>query len=158
AQLVGLAVSLGLAWLSGWLYFRHRERVPAGAPDVAKGASGNDSDSAAPIFLSCPDCEKKIKAKATLAGKKVRCPQCGVARVVPDTRVSSSPSPTGAVAGRGWAWAVLALVPLGLFALWAAKYLHNRQGKSPVETPSYFGLNLGVEFAPGIEASGFYGT
>ncbi len=32
---------------------------------------------AAPISLSCSNCDKRLKVKATMAGKKVKCPQCG---------------------------------------------------------------------------------
>ena len=35
------------------------------------------------LSLACPDCGKKLKVKAELAGKKVKCGQCGKAVPVP---------------------------------------------------------------------------
>ncbi len=36
-----------------------------------------------PIAFQCPGCGKKLKTKAELAGKKIKCPECGNAVVVP---------------------------------------------------------------------------
>src|SRR5262249_32560550 len=44
-----------------------RPRRPAGSP--ARAASP-------PVSVRCPGCGKSLRAKADLAGKKVRCPQC----------------------------------------------------------------------------------
>lgn len=37
----------------------------------------------------CPDCGKSLKARSDLAGKRVKCPHCQAAAVVPEHRVSS---------------------------------------------------------------------
>ena len=64
----GIAIPLLAAIaLGGFLYLR-RGKVPA----------SNDSPPAF-LALACPDCGKKLKVKAELAGKKVKCGQCGKA-------------------------------------------------------------------------------
>jgi serine/threonine protein kinase len=75
----GVLLSLLLALtLAVWLTVRSR-RAPAG--DERAGPD------AAPAFLPCPcpGCGKVLKAKATLAGRKVRCSGCGQVIVVPAT-------------------------------------------------------------------------
>ena len=44
------------------------------------------------ITLSCPSCEKKLKVKDELAGKKIRCPQCKQTTDVPDGTVAFEPA------------------------------------------------------------------
>jgi hypothetical protein len=66
-----LAVVLGLllAGAAGtWWLARRR-----GGPAVA----------AAPFAVTCPGCGKNLRARPELAGKKVKCPQCGKAVLVP---------------------------------------------------------------------------
>ncbi|MCI0684962.1 MAG: hypothetical protein L0Y71_22935 [Gemmataceae bacterium] len=43
------------------------------------------SGEAAPtlVTFACPACGRNLKARAELAGKKVKCPQCSQANVVP---------------------------------------------------------------------------
>jgi hypothetical protein len=36
-----------------------------------------------PVLIRCPDCQKLLKVKEELAGKKVKCPNCGIAVRVP---------------------------------------------------------------------------
>lgn len=36
-----------------------------------------------PVFIRCPDCQKLLKVKEELAGKRVKCPSCGVPVRVP---------------------------------------------------------------------------
>jgi hypothetical protein len=66
---VALAAGLGL-----WVY---RRRAPASAAPAAVKAEE------ARLALRCSGCERKLKVKPELAGKKVKCPGCGAAVPVP---------------------------------------------------------------------------
>jgi len=60
---------------------RAGKRSGAPAPP-AEETSGDASPEAAPaetITISCPHCGKRLKAKAAVAGRKVKCPGCGEA-------------------------------------------------------------------------------
>ncbi len=46
------------------------------------------------IFFRCDHCAKDLKVKNELAGKKVACPSCGKAMVVPQLATSLSPQPS----------------------------------------------------------------
>lgn len=50
-------------------------------------------DVTTPVSFVCPDCGKTLKARMELAGKKVKCTQCGSAVVVPSVPVSESVMP-----------------------------------------------------------------
>ena len=43
------------------------------------------------ITAQCGSCEKKFKANDTLAGKRVKCPQCGGAITIPAAEPAASP-------------------------------------------------------------------
>jgi serine/threonine-protein kinase len=84
AGLLGLALSVTLAV---WLCVRRSRRaarVPAGAP--VPGGQARPTTSGPPIPFPCPGCGKGLKARADLAGRKVKCPQCGQAVLVPGAR------------------------------------------------------------------------
>ncbi len=44
------------------------------------------------VSFACPGCQKTLKARPELAGKKVKCPQCGEAVNVPSIQTSVSSS------------------------------------------------------------------
>jgi hypothetical protein len=72
--------------LGVWLYLRQSRRpaeAPAGAP--VAGHQPQPRRAAPPARFPCPGCGKDLKARADLAGKKVKCPQCGQAVTVPGT-------------------------------------------------------------------------
>jgi hypothetical protein len=71
--LLGLALTLSVIALGAWFVVR-RSRHTAGAPAQA----------AALASFACPGCGKNLKARAELAGKKVRCPRCGAAVLYPE--------------------------------------------------------------------------
>lgn len=50
-----------------------------------------------PIDVACPGCRKTLRAPDTVAGKRVKCPQCGAAISVPQP-VSAPPAAYGGVA------------------------------------------------------------
>jgi RNA polymerase sigma-70 factor (ECF subfamily) len=71
-SLVALAGGTAItSLLVGWFYGRRRRLAGTGP--------------AAAVSFPCPGCGKPLKAKAALAGKKVKCPQCGRPVLVPPT-------------------------------------------------------------------------
>jgi hypothetical protein len=58
-----------------------------------------------PILFTCPDCNKSVKVKDDLAGKRVRCPGCGTIQRVPEAAstavaASRSANPPDATTGK----------------------------------------------------------
>ncbi len=93
-----IAESLGsgtsIALLSGlglWLYVRHNRRTEGRLPlDANPPAIPERSTAEAPpVVFICTTCGKKLRAKAQLAGKKVKCPQCGAAAPIPGAAVTT---------------------------------------------------------------------
>jgi RNA polymerase sigma factor (sigma-70 family) len=75
--------------LAVWLYVRHSRRAgktPAPAPVMDKRSE--PAAAPAPVSFPCPGCGKLLKVKAELAGRKVKCPQCGRAVLIPAIRAS----------------------------------------------------------------------
>jgi len=69
----GIAITLLAAvTIGGVLYLRRGKTPAASKPPVAF------------VSIACPDCGKKLKVKAHLTGKKVKCAQCGKAVLVAD--------------------------------------------------------------------------
>jgi predicted RNA-binding Zn-ribbon protein involved in translation (DUF1610 family) len=82
ASLLALIVVLALATsLGAWLYWRRRRTGPA-ADAPAPGAQPQSEAVTSAISLPCSSCGRNLKANAALAGKKVKCPQCGKLVVV----------------------------------------------------------------------------
>jgi serine/threonine protein kinase/predicted RNA-binding Zn-ribbon protein involved in translation (DUF1610 family) len=80
---VGLLLSCGaVGW---WLFARQRraakERINAIVGDQRKVSSSPSTVPA--LYFPCSACGKRLKVKVELAGKKVKCPQCGQAVAVP---------------------------------------------------------------------------
>ena len=78
--LAGLAVPLCLAV---WLAMHHRWRAEKTATSIQVPAPGGEREPVKAVSFACLACGKKLKARAELAGKKVRCSGCGVAALVP---------------------------------------------------------------------------
>jgi hypothetical protein len=79
--LLALALAVGL-----WV--RHGRRAAATtAPAVDAGAA--DKPELA-VSVACPGCGRRLRAKAELAGKKVKCPGCGKAVAVPGADTGES--------------------------------------------------------------------
>jgi serine/threonine-protein kinase len=94
AGLSGLALLFSGLTVWACLSLRRRRRTGE-APDRAPAPGGQLNLGAAgpPISFPCPGCGKKLKAKADLAGKKVKCSHCGKAGVVPALLASPPPRP-----------------------------------------------------------------
>jgi DNA-directed RNA polymerase subunit RPC12/RpoP/dipeptidyl aminopeptidase/acylaminoacyl peptidase len=76
--------------LGVWFYLRHRRS----AEELPLPGAGRDSpaelDAPATVSFSCGACGKTLRAKAQLAGKKVRCSQCGEPVVVPSLQAGNA--------------------------------------------------------------------
>ncbi|HTU23034.1 MAG TPA: DUF1583 domain-containing protein [Gemmataceae bacterium] len=79
-----VVIFLSFAALGWWLRVRRsrhaaKERDSAGVADQQEAAP-----SAAPaLSFACSSCGKHLKVRAEMAGKKIKCPQCGKTAVVP---------------------------------------------------------------------------
>jgi serine/threonine protein kinase len=86
--ILGLLMALSLG---GWLFLRPRRRAGQEPPDaVEMKQPSKPVEAARPIFAQCSECETKLKARADWAGKKVKCPKCGKAVVVPAIKTSDA--------------------------------------------------------------------
>src|SRR5262249_24533432 len=87
----GWVAAAGLLWLvlalSGfgvWCYVRlGRRAATATAPAPVPEPPARADSAPAPLAVQCAGCGQKLKARAELAGKKVKCPKCGQAVFVP---------------------------------------------------------------------------
>jgi DNA-directed RNA polymerase subunit RPC12/RpoP len=79
----GLVVAFLLALAVGLIvqFGRRRGRIPA--PTAASSTEVNPEAFRASVAVACSGCGKRLKARAEQAGKKVKCPACGAAVVVP---------------------------------------------------------------------------
>jgi serine/threonine protein kinase len=77
-----LALGVGIAVARG--------RVPRKTPALPAVAKEPDKPEAPAPFVavSCPGCGKNLRARAKLAGKKVKCPGCGQAVLVPGAEIT----------------------------------------------------------------------
>jgi RNA polymerase sigma factor (sigma-70 family) len=85
AALVGTALLLALA-VGATLYVLKRRRAPKTPARAEKKSPPLPVEAkAALVAVACSGCGKRLKVKAALAGKKVKCPHCGQAVPVPAT-------------------------------------------------------------------------
>jgi hypothetical protein len=85
AALLGLVIALPLLVALGLQLYAGRGRG-AGKPPVDAPVPPPRARPAAagpPLSVTCPSCGKTFKARAELAGKRVKCPQCRQAVAVP---------------------------------------------------------------------------
>lgn len=78
-----LAIAAGgfaavLLLLVVWFYVRKRRGAAQGQADISTA-----NHEPATLVFRCPQCGKSLKAKAELAGKKLRCPKCNNAVHIP---------------------------------------------------------------------------
>jgi len=91
--LAALAI-MGLLVISTFGVFLvvRRLRRPGDSPSSDPAPEGEvpARTAAPPISLRCSGCEKSLKVKSALAGKKVKCPQCGQTLLVPAIKTTDS--------------------------------------------------------------------
>ncbi len=73
-------------------YYRYRGKRNSLTSEDTE--AGNETTTP-PISFQCSGCHRKLKARPDLAGKKVRCPQCGNQVAVPALQESKSLPPEG---------------------------------------------------------------
>jgi serine/threonine protein kinase len=135
------------ALLEGYLaHLRQPAAVPApGLPSHPVPPTGpGDTEMSFP----CSGCGAALKVRTELAGKKVKCPRCGTALVVP----AAAPAPRRK--GRALAWGAGLLASLGLVLVLLRAWFSAPLG--PTAAPSFLEVTLGNRSVPGVEDSGFY--
>ena len=119
-------------------------------------ALGRGRRGAAPLSFVCSACGKKLKAKAELAGKKVKCSGCGKVALVPKTEATVSGK--GGLSGSSRWRLALGLALVGLASLGLVLLLFAVCVAWPVRpaTASFLNVPLGNQTVEGVEDSGFY--
>jgi serine/threonine protein kinase len=86
AALIGLVI-LATAAAGAWFHLRHAGKHPHPAQTALRASTPEapaQADAVSPtISFLCQTCQKMLRAKSALAGKKLKCPQCGGAVLVP---------------------------------------------------------------------------
>jgi hypothetical protein len=143
-----LGVALSACALAAWLHRRPRNKLPA---------NGSDSDASAAVV--CPGCNKRLQVKAGLAGKKVKCAQCGEVVAIPALDTTEPAHSAGRGLGAQLAIVMVLLAVIGV-AGWA--YLGarraNRQEQSRGEGAAFLDQSIGIEPVAGIAETGVYAT
>jgi DNA-directed RNA polymerase subunit RPC12/RpoP len=89
--LITALLFLALAFSARWLYVRRRSAMPATGPASAS-ENGGRADAVPPLVsFACSSCGKNLRARPDLAGKKLKCPHCGLVVLVPSITTSSPP-------------------------------------------------------------------
>jgi WD40 repeat protein len=144
-----LVITLSLAI---WFLLRRRRRTGKIPPNEAANSNQAKPETAAPyVSFPCSDCGKSLKAKAGLAGKKLKCPQCGTAVRVPATKRKA---PLLALASfsilkKWWVVGILAITPMIGLSAWSFWPVPSR------DPASFIAVTLGSEAHPDIEETGF---
>jgi RNA polymerase sigma factor (sigma-70 family) len=155
AWLVLALVSFLALLLVGLFWRRGRQGRPApkspGREAAAPAPTPAPVPAAAPsISFPCPRCGKQLAGKAELAGKNVKCPQCGGVVGVPAAGAGRVPS------RRGW-WLLVAGPALLVLAAAAAAALFLCLPGAPPSV-SYLDRPLGAEVVPGVAEEGLWQT
>ena len=93
-EVIGLVFFLAFVGTLGtWLYLRQGGRSVLPAHATIRDTPAELAAAPSPISFHCGSCGKHLKAKAELAGKKVKCSECGQPVLVPEhTAGEISPS------------------------------------------------------------------
>ncbi len=128
-------------------YLAHLRQAGVSAPVLPPPPLPSAEGDSIMLSLACPECAKGLKVKPELAGKKVKCPQCGEA-----VRVPKLQAPASNRAGL-MVWIVAGCAVLGLVLLLVSVKLFSvarRAGRSFLDVP------LGYKAVDGVEEQGFY--
>jgi predicted RNA-binding Zn-ribbon protein involved in translation (DUF1610 family) len=148
ALLCALGLMFALAALVSITFFL-RKRHPART--LSAGTRDQPAKQGS-IFVACPECGKKLKIKTALAGKKVKCPGCGMLVLVP-AAAPAVPKNESSVATKAWLFASVALGCAGLALVLLAVWFF-RPGVSPND--SFLDIALGNQLISGVAESGFH--
>jgi hypothetical protein len=149
AGLFGLLAVAGLAAGLGW-HVRRR----AGRGRAADAGTTARTDASGILKAICVACGKHLKAPATLAGKKVKCPRCGVIRLLPDAAKRPAPTPADSGCPGPTRWRVGAAAALFLLLVGGGLFLLVPRRPAA----AFLNVPLGREEVDGVEESGFGNT
>ena len=91
---VGVVMLIGLSIVGVLWFVRRRPRAEQGQPGEASPTTNAPAvPPPAPLAIPCPACRRKLKVKAELAGKKVKCPHCAAAVAVPSSQAGPHDAP-----------------------------------------------------------------
>jgi predicted RNA-binding Zn-ribbon protein involved in translation (DUF1610 family) len=85
---IGAAIVVFLSVAAGAAFFLRRRRPAVQTPAANQPATTEAA--AASVAVACAGCGKQLKAKAELAGRKVKCPNCGKAVAIPAAKASEA--------------------------------------------------------------------
>jgi len=74
--------------LGVWLYVRRRRAPPKLALAAVTDVQAEPEAASPYLTFACPGCRKKLKVRAQMAGKKLKCPACGQKVHAPTARRS----------------------------------------------------------------------
>jgi hypothetical protein len=89
-----LLLGILLCFLGAWYHVRQGRR--AGQMPVSAGSAPTQEKPARsaaagpPLAVRCPECGHNLKARVELAGKRVKCPQCGAPVLLPSMTAHAS--------------------------------------------------------------------
>jgi hypothetical protein len=150
-----VAVTTAGVAVAVWLLARRGRRAQPKAAGSLQQA--NPEGVPATISFPCSACRKKLRAKTTLAGHEVKCPQCGTAVLVPSIQISVPFSTQTREAKKGWrvgVWLLASLLTMLVVGFAGGWWWWPRDPKG---LPSSFvNVTLGCEEVPGVVDSGFH--
>jgi RNA polymerase sigma factor (sigma-70 family) len=164
AEFVGLGIGFALLIALGvWLLLRHSLRA-AVKEKPAKPATMSV------VSFTCSACGKNLKAKAELAGKKVKCSQCGKVVLVPETKAVLVPETKASEIessdqSKWWSRRTivavltvsgLILCSIAVLVYWTHRAAHDFLQAQSLDSTQYLDRPLGLEEIPGIAEEGFY--
>src|SRR5262249_24413927 len=98
----------------------------------------------------CPGCGKNLRVRSALAGKSVKCPQCGQTVLVPKSNPVALLAATrrlNILRNRGVVASLLVLAAVAGVCIWLSW---------PRDKYWYLNTTLGNQFVPEVQESGFY--
>jgi serine/threonine protein kinase/WD40 repeat protein len=152
---VGLSLALTCVFGIGLFVRQRRGAAGATAPVLMHAPSEATLAAATVVAITCTGCGKKLKAKADLAGKSIKCPNCGKAADVPATAATVPPPSLRRNPGRFALWSAWwFFAPVLVIVLLIVGF--RRFLPLPPEPASFLDVPLGSTLVNGIAESGFH--
>jgi serine/threonine protein kinase len=162
ALLFGLGIVVGvLVWLGVLLARRYRHRNLSPGED----GSGEDGSAASEVAVSsitfpCPLCGRKLKARESLTGRKVKCSQCSNVTIVPGPGALGTSLQSNKVKWlfRAAVVAVLTASATVAFLLWISVQQYNQSVSDTEQSASSLNPSFGTELmaTPGVMLDGVW--
>jgi hypothetical protein len=154
AGFLGLGL-IGMLWVGLWLSRQHQA---AAREQEAEHPAEDTSPPRAPanpaITFRCSGCGKNLRARAALAGKSFKCPQCGQGVLVPETNPGSQAprASTDRFSILKYRRVIASVLVLAVVAGVGGRLFWPRR----VTDYSFLHGTLGNRFVPEVQESGFY--